>query len=191
MRGNEHGDAGRRNGHDGVVGTKFFDQREDADDERAAADKHDTEDEDRGDSGAEPAIDAEDETVGASLEALHRCERHHHFGAGFVDQIGNRDKLVALEAQRVDDFGQRLNGVIAFAAAIMEQHDVAVFGLAHDVVDDFLLGNLAAAGKLLPIVRVDFLADDEIAHVLRDRQLRDFFRVFGLMVDAVGRTEQN
>ena len=65
--------------------------------------------------------------------------------------------------------GNACTVLIAFAAAVMEEHDVAVFGLAHDVVDDFLLGNLAAAGNLLPIVRVDFLADDQIAHILRDR----------------------
>ena len=88
-------------------------------------------------------------------------------------------------------FGKACTVLIALAAAVVEQDDVAVFGLAHDVVDDFLLGNLAAAGKLLPIVRVDFLADDEIAHVLRDRKLRDFLGVFRLMVDAVGRAEEN
>ena len=87
--------------------------------------------------------------------------------------------------------GSALTVLAALAAAIVEEHDVAVFGLAHDVVDDFLRGNLPAAGKLLPIVRVDFLADDQIAHVLRDRKLRDFFGVFRLMIDAVGRAEQN
>ena len=97
VRGNENGDAGRRNGHDGVIGPQFFDQRQNADDERAAADQHDTEDEDGGDSGAEPAIDAEDETVGAGLQALHRGERHHDFGARFADQVGDGNKLVALE----------------------------------------------------------------------------------------------
>ena len=40
-------------------------------------------------------------------------------------------------------------------------------------------------------MRVDFLADDQIAHILRDRKLRDFFGVFGLVIDAVGRAEQN
>ena len=183
--------AGGGTGIDDVVGSELFDQREDADDECAATDEHDADDEDRRDAGAQPAIDAEDEAVGARLPALHRGERHHHFGARLADQVGDGNEVVALDAQRVDDFRQRLHGVVAFAAAIVEEHDVAVFGLAHDVVDDFLLGNLAAAGKLLPIVRVDFLADDEIAHVLRDRKLRDFFGVFGLMVDAVGRTEQN
>ena len=59
-------------GIDGVIGTKLFDQRQDADDDRAAADEHDAEDEDGGDAGAEPAIDAEDEAVGARLQALHR-----------------------------------------------------------------------------------------------------------------------
>ena len=72
VRGDEHGDAGRRSGHHRMVGAQLFDQREDADDERAAADEHDAEDEDGGDAGAQPAINAEDKAVGASLRALHR-----------------------------------------------------------------------------------------------------------------------
>src|SRR3984957_17771724 len=191
VRRHQDGHARRRNQRHEMVGAQFFDEREEADDERPAADQHDTDDEDRRDSRAQPAIDSEDEAIGARLPALHRGERHHYFGARLADQVGDGNKLVTLDAQRVDDFRQSLHGVIALAAAVVEQDDVAVFGLAHDIVDDFLLGNLAATGELLPIVRVDFLTDDEVAHVLRDRKLRDFFGIFGLVVDAVWRAEKD
>ncbi len=57
-------------------------------------------------------------------------------------------------------------------------------------VHDFLRRNLLAV-HLPPVVGVDFLPDDQVAHVLRNRQLRHFFRVFGLMIDAVGRPEED
>ena len=80
-------------GIDDVIGAQLFDQRENADDQRAAADQHDADDEDGGDAGAQPAIDAENETVGARLPALHGGERHHHFGARFADQVGDGNEV--------------------------------------------------------------------------------------------------
>ena len=191
MRGNQHGDGGRRNGHDGVVGAKFFDQRENANDERAAADEHDADDEDRGDAGAQPAIDAEDEAVRARLQSFLRRERHHHFGARFADQVGDGNELIALSAQRVDDLGQR--GTVWVRSPPPSWNRMMLPSSAWRMMLSMIScsGIWFAAGNLLPIVRVDLLADDQIAHILRDRKLRDFFGVFGLMIDAVRRAKQN
>ena len=42
-----------------------------------------------------------------------------------------------------------------------------------------------------PIVGIDALADNQIAHVLCERKLSHFFSIFRLMVDAIRRTEEN
>src|SRR5947209_13023818 len=72
----------------------------------------------------------------------------------------------------------------------MEENNVAVVEFAEDVGDDLACGNLAAVG-FLPVVGVDFLADDDVTHVLGDGEMRDFLGELRLMVDAVGRTEEN
>jgi len=67
VRGNQHGDGGRRIGHNVVVGPQFFDQRKNSDDQRAPADQHDAQDKDRGDAGAQPTINSKNEAIGAGL----------------------------------------------------------------------------------------------------------------------------
>ena len=57
-------------------------------------------------------------------------------------------------------------------------------------VDNFLRRHLLSI-RLSPIVRIDFLTDDQIAHVLDRGQLRHFFRVFRLVVNSIRWPEQD
>jgi len=43
----------------------------------------------------------------------------------------------------------------------------------------------------VPVVRIDALAHDQIAHFLSERELRHFLRILRLMIDAVGGTEED
>ena len=99
VSGDEHGHPGLRDRHHGAVGTEFFDHRQDADNQGASADEHDAEDKDGSHSEAEPLINSENESIGASFEAFLRGERKHQLGASFAQKIGHRDKLVAASAQ--------------------------------------------------------------------------------------------
>ena len=70
VRRNQHCDLRRRIGRHGTVRAKFFDQRENADDDGAPTDQNNANDKNRGDTQPEPVIHAKDEAVGASLEPL-------------------------------------------------------------------------------------------------------------------------
>ena len=70
-----------------VIRTAFLDQRQNADDERAAAHQHNARDEDRGNAQPEPMIEAEDESIGASFQLLLRRERQHDLGARLPQQV--------------------------------------------------------------------------------------------------------
>ena len=85
VRGNQHGDGGLRHGHHGVVRAKLFDQRKNANDERAGADQDDANNKNRGDGEPEPLKNGENETIRACLESFLRRERQHHFRARFPD----------------------------------------------------------------------------------------------------------
>ena len=72
VRGNQHGNAGQRRGHLGAVRPQFLDERQDANDQRAAANEDDSENKRGGDGHPKPVINAEDEAVGARLELFLR-----------------------------------------------------------------------------------------------------------------------
>ena len=52
-------------------------------------------------------------------------------------------------------------------------------------------GHLILAVRSAPIVGIDPLADNQVAHLLRERKQRDFLGILRLMIDAVRRTEKN
>src|SRR5882762_5929916 len=172
------------------MGAQFFDQGEDADNQGSAADHDDADNENGGDAEAEPVPDSEDEAVGAGFQFFLSGERHHYVGAFLSEEVGHGDELIAVFTQLVDNLRQGHDGVGALAAAVVEEDDVAHARLANHVVNNFLRGNLFAI-DLAPIVGIDFLADDQVAHILGEGQLRDLFGVLGLMVDAVGRAEED
>src|SRR5262249_49138245 len=96
----------------------------------------------------------------------------------------------ATSAQLIDNDGQRGDSLAAVAAAVMKQNNVSGIGLLKHGIDNFLRRDLLAVG-LAPVVRINFLADDEVTHILGDGKLRHFFCVFRLMVNAIRRAEEN
>ncbi len=174
-------------------GTQFFDQRQQADDQRAPADQQDSRDENERDPAAQPAEHVEDESVGAHQQPFAVGQRRHHLRARLAEQIGDGNELVALGAQAIDDLRQRRHGVAAVAAAVVHQDDVAV---AAFVSASARAGRSCRTGArrlavgLAPIVRIDPRADDHVAHGLRDGKHLNFAGRFRLVVDAVRRTEQ-
>src|SRR5262249_4460409 len=190
VSGGEYRDAWRRIAERRRIWAHFFNERKDADNYRAPADHHDADDKDGGDAHAEPVPDAKDESVGACFQFLFSGKRHHDLGARFANQIRHGNQFVAFPAERIDDSGQREDGVSAFAAAIVKQHNVTVSHLAQDVLGDLLRRNLFAV-DLAPVVSVDFLTDNEVTHILGDGELCDLLRIFRLMIDSVGRTEED
>ena len=89
-------------------------------------------------------------------------------------------------------FGSAATVCAALAAAVMEQDDVAVFGLAHDILDDACCGHLTLAARKCSNHRDQSAGRRSgIPYPAQSGSKRDFFGVFRLMVDAVGRTEKN
>ena len=72
----------------------------------------------------------------------------------------------------------------------MKQKDISVIRLLQNFIDNFLLRRLFSVNHL-PVVRIDLLANDQITHILRERQLRDLLGVFRLVVDSKRWAKQN
>ena len=72
----------------------------------------------------------------------------------------------------------------------MKQNNISAISLLQHFVNNVLRGNLLAV-RLPPVVRVNFLPDNQIPHILRQRQFLYFFRKFRLVIDSIRRPEQN
>src|SRR5258707_7248754 len=68
---NQHGNAGRRVGHDQVIGPQFFDEAENADNQGSPADHHDAHDENVGHAEAEPLPYPEHKLLFETIESLY------------------------------------------------------------------------------------------------------------------------
>src|SRR5882672_7403885 len=190
VRGNQDSNARRRVRHDGMVREQFLDESEQTDDYGASADEDDAENKNDADEETRPLKECENKSVGARFEALFGGEGRHHFRACFSEQIRNRNELVSLRAQRVDDLRQSRDGLRAIAAAVVQENDIALVRLPEDAVDNFLCGDGLAVAQA-PVIRIDALADDEITHLLRHGKLHDLLRIFRLVINAVGRAEKD
>ena len=74
----------------------------------------------------------------------------------------------------------------------MQKHDVALpsFACSTSRRRSLSAGRWRLSSVIAPIVADQFRAHDDVAQILRARQLRYFFGVFRLVIDAVGRPEQ-
>src|SRR5439155_8374518 len=115
--------AGERIGWLIVIGAKFFNERQDPYDKRAATDQDDAENEDPANAQGEPVVQAEDEAVSFGLKPFLAGERHHNAGASFVDQFRYGDKLKAARPQLINDDRKSGDGLAAVAAAVVEKND--------------------------------------------------------------------
>ena len=95
-----------------------------------------------------------------------------------------------MRTKSIDELGQSEHRLRAVAAAIVQENDVALGCLAQGVLYDGGRGKRNARTQLAPIVWIHLLADDDVSHLLRRRKVRYFFREFGLVVDAIGRPEE-
>ena len=95
-----------------------------------------------------------------------------------------------MRAQLANDHRQRGHGLRTVSAAIVQQNDAsaAALRLLHHTLHD-LFGS--GAGIVAPVVRVDLVADGDVAHFLRDFQRTHLIGRIRLLVDRVGRTEQD
>ena len=135
-------------------------------------------------------VNPENEAVGASFKLFLRGKRQHHLSARSAKQVGHGDKFVPLRAKRVDKLRERGDRLAAITAAIVEENDVALGRFVQNILDNFCGRQRDTRAKLAPIVWIHFLADDDVAHILGDRQVRYFFGKIRLMVDAVRRAEE-
>ena len=104
-------------------------------------------------------------------------------------QVRNSNELVALRAQLIDHLRQGRNSLTAVASAIVKK---IMFPSVAWLTTDSTISDARDlfARRLFPIMRIDFLPNNYIAHILRDGQLRNFFGVFRLVINPVRRTEQ-
>ena len=106
------------------------------------------------------------------------------------DQIADRNKVVSIGAEPVDDLRQRGDGLFAVSAAIVQQHDVAaVLGgrsvdLRQRCIDDLL------HPRPPPVARIDVQPDDGVAEPLGNCRWLQFVRSGRLGVTEIGRAEQ-
>ena len=190
VRGDQHGHARRRFRHHGAVGAQLFDDGEQTDDHGSPTHQYDAEDEDRPDRESEPLEQQKNKSVRACFEALFGGKGQHHFRARFSNQVRHRYELVASRAQLVDDLRQGSDGLAAVPAAIVEEHDVALLRLREHAIHNFFCWDWLPITQA-PVVGVDALTNDQVAQLLRIGKLRNFFGIFRLVIDAVGRPEKN
>jgi hypothetical protein len=170
------------------------DDGEDADDDQPAAHQHVADEEDAHHKVVEEAVEEEGDGVGARLPALARRQRGHHFSASLAYQLRHRNDLVAAGSQRLDQHGQRGNGCGAIPAAVVEKNDGAsiprlrlhVFHLLKNAFGD-LLGSLAR--MLVPVVGIDFVADDDVTQSLDAGYRSRLIVGIGFLVDRIRGTE--
>src|SRR6185437_606339 len=166
----------------------------DAEDDEPGAHQHIADEEDADNNVIEEADEEKGDGVRASLPALPGRQRRHHFGACLSQQLRDRDDLVAMCPQRLDQHGKGSYGRGAIAAAVVQQDDRA-FGpgpdihvryLLEDAVGDLLWG---LARVLVPVVGVDLVAENDVAHALNAIDRRGLIVGIGLLVNGVGWAE--
>src|ERR1700682_3237326 len=121
MSRNQNRHVGWWTGNHGLIGSKFFYQRQNADYYRAATYQNYSHNENGGEAYAEPAVQAEDESIGAGFESLLWRQGQHHGRACFVEQVRNGYELIALRAKTLDQLRQRRYGLGAITAAIVKE----------------------------------------------------------------------
>src|SRR5271166_1728459 len=132
--------------------------------------------------------------VNARLPAHLRRDGRHHLGGGFAHQLGDRHQLVSLGAKCRNQQRQRGDRRRAVAASVVHENDAAAKPrlVLHDrelgeyVVRD-LLRRLARV--LIPIVGIDLVADDGVAHLLNAISGGGLVVRVRLLIDRVGRTK--
>src|SRR6266576_6806331 len=92
--------------------------------------------------------------------------------------------------QRVDDLRKSDHRLGTIAATIVQQYDVSFICLPQNAVDNVLCRDGLASAQA-PIVGVDALAHNQITHLLSQGKLRYFLCILGLMIDAIGGTEED
>jgi hypothetical protein len=138
----------------------------------------------------EEAVEEEGDEVGARLPALMGGYRRHHLGAGFSNEPGYRNDLIAVIAE---GFNERREGRYRYgtvASAVVQKNDGAsvprlrlhFFNLLKDSVDD-LFGSLA--GVFVPVVGVDLVADDDVAEALNSFYRSGLIVGIGFLIDGV------
>src|SRR6266403_177428 len=173
-----------------MVRPQLLDQRQQADHQSASTYQKDSEDEDDANEETEVLKQPEDESVGAGFKLFFRGEWQHHLRARFSDQVRNGNELVALFAKRVDDLWQRGKGLAAIAAAVVQKNNIAFVLLPQDAVNNLFSGDGLAVLQA-PVIRIDALADNQVSELLGIGKLRHFLGIFRLVIDTVGRTEED
>ena len=131
---------------------------------------------------------------GMRAHALPEGEGWHDFSGGFAHERGDGNEGVAASAQSVDQRAESGDRRGAVAAAVMHEDDGAAklrlglhgVKLGEDRLDDFVRG---FEWVLIPVVGIDFAADDGVAHLLDAPGGRGLVVGVGLFVDVVGRAE--
>ena len=193
MRGHQYAYAGAKVRLFGIRRARLFNQRQQADENRAAAHQQNARGKRGHDGQAEYMEGIENERVGARHQTLIRIEQRHYLRASLPQQRGHRHQLESRCAQLVDDLRQCCHCVGAISAAVVQQHDVAFLRLRlfNYSRNDLLRRRHATARLAAPVVRIDARSDDDVTQRLRDGQQRHFIRGLGLVIDAVRRTKKN
>jgi len=194
--GDEDGDARLVVGAGEVLAlAEAVDDGEEADDDEARRHEDVADVEDVEDEVVEEGEEEEGDGVGDGLAALGGVEGRHDLVAGFADEAGDGNELVAVGAEGGDEEGQGGDGDGAVAAAVVHEDDGAltvgaglhVLELLEDGVGDLLRG---FAGVFVPVVGVELVAEDGVAAALDVVDGSGLVVGVGLLVDGVGRTEE-
>ena len=138
----------------------------------------------------------EAEGVQPGRPKLIRGQRRHHFSLGAAEQLVHRDKFETASAGALNNQGQRLHRLGPVSAAIMQKNDVAatlVVQIARRKMGQHIGGNLLGRALRLvaPVVGIDFVADRDVTHFLREFERPHFVFRIRLLIDRVGRPEKN
>src|SRR5262249_39770220 len=112
----------------------------------------------------------------------------HHLSSSLADECRNGNDLVAARANAVDDQGQCFDRLRALPASVVKKDDVAFIEIFEDIFRDVFR---AVTRRQRPVAGIDFVANCDVAHILRELERLHLVGGVGLLVDRVWRAEED
>ena len=154
------------------------------------------EEKDDRDRGHRRAEEPEADPVQPSRPIFVGRERRHNIGFRLPHQLIDRDKGKSAGASAIDNQRERKHRSLAIPAAVVHQNDVAaclIVLLTRRQMLQHRSRNLLRSQRwiIIPVFGVEFVADRDVAHALREFKRLHLVFGIGLGINRVWRTEQH